>query len=82
MKILSCLLSALIVLPALAADITINSLAELREFIASTRYDDHENDTIRLTADIDCQGGRFNTGDPEYPSTFAGTFDGQGYGVP
>ena len=50
---------------ALAADITINSLAELREFIADTHLHDYAGDTIRLTADIDCGGGRFNTGDPE-----------------
>ena len=66
---------------AFAADITITSLAELREFIASTRYDDHENDTIRLTTDIDCGGGRFNTGDPDDYTIFAGTFDGQGHTI-
>ncbi len=66
---------------ALAADYTITSLAELQAFIESTRNNDYFGDTIRLTADIDCEGGRFNTGDPEYPSTFAGTFDGQGHTI-
>ncbi|MBQ7190708.1 MAG: hypothetical protein IJR99_14965, partial [Kiritimatiellae bacterium] len=45
---------------ALAADYTISTLAELREFIASTQDNDYAGDTIRLAADIDCQGGRFN----------------------
>ena len=64
---------------ALAADYTINNLEELREFMEAVHVEDFAGDTITLTADIDCEGGRFNTGDPEYPSTFRGTFDGGGH---
>ncbi len=42
----------------------------------AVHVDDFAGDMITLTADIDCERGRFNTGDPEYPSTFRGTFDG------
>ena len=64
---------------ALAAEYTINNLEELREFMESVHMEDYAGDTITLTADIDCERGRFNTGDPEYPSTFRGTFDGGGH---
>ena len=37
-------------LHAFAADYTINSLAELRTFIDSTRNNDYAGDTIRLAA--------------------------------
>lgn len=64
---------------ALAAEYTIDNLEELREFMEAVHEEDFAGDTITLTADIDCEGGRFNTGDPEYPSTFRGTFDGGGH---
>ena len=60
---------------------TIGTLEELREFMEAVHVEDFAGDTITLTADIDCEGGRFNTGDPEYPSTFAGTFDGGGHTI-
>ena len=66
---------------AFAAEYTINNLAQLRAFMENVRYNDFMGDTIKLTTDIDCQGGRFNTGDPEYPTTFRGTFDGQGHTI-
>nr|MCR5751226.1 hypothetical protein [Kiritimatiellia bacterium] len=55
---------------ALAANYDIGTLEELREFMEAVHVEDFAGDTITLTADIDCEGGRFNTGDPEYPSTF------------
>ncbi len=64
---------------ALAAEYAIGTLAELREFMEAVHMADFAGDTITLTADIDCEGGRFNTGAPEYPSTFRGTFDGGGH---
>ena len=66
---------------ASAAEYTINNLAQLRAFMENVRYNDFRGDTIKLTTDIDCQGGRFNTGDPEHPTTFRGTFDGQGHTI-
>ena len=64
---------------ALGAEYEIGTLEELREFMEAVHVEDFAGDTITLTADIDCEGGRFNTGDPEYPSTFRGTFDGGGH---
>ena len=66
---------------AWAAEYEISTLEELREFMEAVHVEDFAGDVIRLTADIDCEGGRFNTGDPEYPSTFRGTFDGQGHKI-
>ena len=66
---------------ARAAEYEISTLEELREFMEAVHVEDFAGDVIRLTADIDCEGGRFNTGDPEYPSTFRGTFDGQGHKI-
>ena len=66
---------------ARAAEYEISTLQELREFMEAVHVEDFAGDVIRLTADIDCNRGRFNTGDPEYPSTFRGTFDGQGYKI-
>ena len=80
-KTLPLLAFALLAAPAFAADYTISSLAELRAFIEAAQTQDFAGDTIRLAADIDCGGGRFNTGDPKNPSTFAGTFDGQGHTI-
>ena len=64
---------------AFAAEYEIGTLEELREFMEAVHVEDFAGDTITLTADIDCERGRFNTGDPEYPSTFRGTFDGGGH---
>ena len=66
---------------ARAAEYEISSLEELREFMEAVHVEDFAGDVIRLTKDIDCECGRFNTGDPEYPSTFRGTFDGQGHKI-
>ena len=66
---------------AWAAEYEISTLEELRQFMETVHVEDCAGDVIRLTADIDCEGGRFNTGDPEYPSTFCGTFDGQGHKI-
>ncbi len=70
---------ALLAAPAFAAEYEISTLEELREFMEAVHVEDFAGDTITLTADIDCERGRFNTGDPEYPSTFRGTFDGGGH---
>ena len=80
-KTLPLLAFALFAAPAFAAEYAINNLEELREFMEAVHVEDFAGDTITLTADIDCEGGRFNTGDPEYPSTFRGTFDGQGHTI-
>ena len=66
---------------ARAAEYEISTLEELREFMEAVHVEDFAGDVIRLKADIDCEDGRFNTGDPEYPSTFRGTFDGQGHKI-
>ena len=60
---------------------TIETLEQLRAFEEAVHYTSFEDSTFTLLADIDCEGGRFNTGDPEYPSTFAGTFDGGGHTI-
>ena len=78
-KTLPLLAFALFAAPAFAAEYEIGTLEELREFMEAVHVEDFAGDTITLTADIDCEGGRFNTGDPEYPSTFRGTFDGGGH---
>ena len=79
MKKLLLPLLALLAAPAFAANYDIGTLEELREFMEAVHVEDFAGDTITLTADIDCERGRFNTGDPEYPSTFRGTFDGGGH---
>ena len=66
---------------ALADEYTIHDLEELQVFMEYVHDYDFAGDTVYLAADIDCQGGRFNTGDPDYPTTFAGTFDGQGHTI-
>ena len=58
---------------------TIGTLEQLKAFEQAVHVTSFEESTFTLIADIDCEGGRFNTGDPEYPSTFAGTFDGGGH---
>ena len=73
------LLLSFLAAPAFAAEYEISTLEELREFMEAVHVEDFAGDTITLTADIDCERGRFNTGDPEYPSTFRGTFDGGGH---
>ena len=74
------LAAAMVAVPAArGAEYEIGTLEELREFMEAVHVEDFAGDTITLTADIDCEGGRFNTGDPEYPSTFRGTFDGGGH---
>ena len=75
------LMMLLTTVTARAAEYEISTLEELREFMEAVHVEDFAGDVIRLTADIDCEGGRFNTGDPEYPSTFRGTFDGQGHKI-
>ena len=73
-------MAAAVAVPAArGAEYEIGTLEELREFMEAVHAEDFAGDTITLTADIDCEGGRFNTGDPEYPSTFRGTFDGGGH---
>ncbi|MBP5788282.1 MAG: hypothetical protein J6Y19_10770, partial [Kiritimatiellae bacterium] len=73
-------MAAAVAVPAArGAEYEIGTLEELREFMEAVHVEDFAGDTITLTADIDCEGGRFNTGDPEYPSTFRGTFDGGGH---
>ena len=59
----------------------IASLEELRKFMADVRDDDFKGCTVVLAADVDCCGERFNTGDQEHPTTFAGTFDGMGHKI-
>jgi hypothetical protein len=75
--LLATLLLTLTAQTARAEEYKISTLEELREFMVAVQVEDFAGDVIRLTADINCEGGRFNTGDPENPSTFAGTFDGQ-----
>ena len=79
--LLATLLLTLTAQTARAAEYKISTLEELREFMEAVHVEDFAGDDILLTADIDCEGGRFNTGDPEYPSTFRGTFHGQGYKI-
>ena len=79
--LLATLLLTLTAQTARAAEYEIYTLEELREFMLTVHVEDCAGDVIRLMADIDCEGGRFNTGDPEYPSTFCGTFDGQGHKI-
>ena len=79
--LLATLLLTLTAQTARAAVYKIYTLEELREFMDAVHVEDFAGDDILLMADIDCEGGRFNTGDPEYPSTFRGTFDGQGYKI-
>ena len=74
-------LLALCAAPAFADEYTIHDLEELQVFMEYVHSYDFAGDTVYLAADIDCQGGRFNTGDPDYPATFAGTFDGQGHTI-
>ena len=75
--LLATLLLTLTTQTARAKEYEIYTLEQLREFMLAVQVEDFAGDVIRLMADIDCEGGRFNTGDPEYPSTFRGTFDGQ-----
>lgn len=77
MMLLATLLLTLTAQTARAEEYEIYTLEELRQFMMAVQVEDFAGDIIRLMADIDCEGGRFNTGDPEYPSTFRGTFDGQ-----
>ena len=79
--LLATLLLTLTAQTARAAEYKISTLEELRSFMEAVRVEDFAGDVIRLKADIDCERGRFNTGDPEYPSTFRGTFDGQGHKI-
>ena len=79
--LLATLLLTLTAQTAWAAEYKISTLQELREFMESVHVEDFAGDVIRLTADIDCERGRFNTGDPKYPSTFRGTFYGQGHKI-
>lgn len=66
---------------AFAAEYKIGTLEELREFMEAVHVEDFAGDTVTLTADIDCEGGRFNTGasGSSAYSCFKGTFDGQGH---
>ena len=64
-KTLPLLAFALFTAPAFAAEYEIGTLEELREFMEAVHVEDFAGDTITLTADIDCEGGRFNAGDPE-----------------
>ena len=61
--------------------VTISNLAEFRAFMEDVHTYYFEGDTVTLTADIDCEGGRFNTGasGSSAYSCFKGTFDGQGH---
>ena len=61
--------------------VTISNLAELRQFMEDVHEYYFEGDTVTLAADIDCEGGRFNTGasGSSAYSCFKGTFDGQGH---
>ena len=70
-------------LPACGADYTISTLAELKAFMANVHDNDYAGDTVKLTADIDCGGGRFTTGASAESAraTFRGTFDGQGHKI-
>ncbi len=79
--LLATLLLTLTAQTARAEEYEISTLEELREFMEAVHVKDFAGDVIRLTADINCEGGRFNTGDPEYPSTFRGTFYGQGHKI-
>lgn len=79
--LLATLLLTLTAQTARAAEYKISTLEELRKFMEAVHSKDYAGDVIRLMADIDCEGGRFNNGDPEYPSTFRGTFDGQGHKI-
>ena len=60
---------------------TIGTLEQLRTFEAAAHVTSFQGSTFTLLADIDCGGGRFNTGAPDHPSTFAGTFDGRGHTI-
>ena len=62
-------------------NITISNLAEFRAFMEDVHTYYFEGDTVTLTADIDCEGGRFTTGasGSSAYSCFKGTFDGQGH---
>ena len=62
-------------------NITISNLAEFRTFMEDVHTYYFEGDTVTLTADIDCEGGRFTTGasGSSAYSCFKGTFDGQGH---
>ena len=64
-----------------ANTITISTLDELKAFMVNVHSDNYMGKTVKLANHIDCLGGRFNTGDPVNPSTFVGTFDGQGYKI-
>ena len=75
--LLATLLLTLTAQTARAEEYEIYTLEELRAFMETVHVKDYAGDVIRLMADIDCKRGRFNTGDPEYPSRFCGTFDGQ-----
>ena len=75
--LLATLLLTLTAQTARAEEYEIYTLEELRAFMETVHVEDYAGDVIRLMADIDCKRGRFNTGDPEYPSRFCGTFDGQ-----
>ena len=66
--LLATLLLTLTAQTAWAAEYKISTLQELREFMLAVQVEDFAGDVIRLTADIDCERGRFNTGNPEYPS--------------
>ena len=67
--------------PALAETFSISNLDELREFMDAAHDSNFAGDTVLLTADIDCEGGLFNPGDPGYPPAFSGTFNGQGHTI-
>ena len=81
MMLLATLLLTLTAQTARAGEYEISTLLELRAFMEAVHDENFADDVIRLTADIDCEGGRFNTGDPEDPSTFRGTFYGQGHKI-
>ena len=67
---------------ALAANVTISNLGDLQQFMQQAHNAPYfEGDTVKLTADIDCQGGQFTSGYSRSGTVFKGTFDGQGHKI-
>ena len=56
----------------------ITTFAQLTNLTALARTYDYAGSTFVLGNDIDCEGASFASGDPEHPSLFSGTFDGNG----
>ena len=49
--------------------------------MAKVRTYDYADSTFILTANIDCMGGGFTSGDPLQGTRFSGTFDGKGHWI-